>query len=295
MKLYYHCLNRSRFYEALEKGFFCCFFSLSFCPFTSPISTRRVFSAPTSTWDRLVCRLLFHFDRTETCAGCYFISRWLEFIRHIYCLEAFCFSVHDFTFFFGVDFFFLVLKKKKEVSKNLWTWRNTVAAAETNQCAIFSTSLRMPKNLVLFNFWFFLGRWRARETFKAVSSTSCLCSHPSPLLPPSPFVVGTHELSAVFHHVKKTKKKHSLSFKLRSLWETMTYKTKADKKRHTHTCVVVTLFCCDCLRFFSFFSPWLYRVLPPVSHPAHTFGASHLCVALYLCNSCICDYDGLWF
>lgn len=158
MKLYYHCLNRSRFMKLLKRDFSVVIFFLSFCPFTSPISTRRVFSAPTSTWDRLVCRLLFHFDRTETCAGCYFISRWLEFIRHIYCLEAFCFSVHDLTFFLVWIFFFSCVKKKKEVSKNLWTWRNTVAAAETNQCAIFSTSLRMPKNLVLFNFFFFWGQ-----------------------------------------------------------------------------------------------------------------------------------------
>lgn len=115
------------------KGIFQLFFFLSFCPFTSLISTHRVFSAPTSTWDRLVCRLLFHLDRTETCAGCYFISRWLEFIQHIYCLETFCFSVHDFTFIFGVDFFFLVLKKKKspkicgrEETLSLWRKRTSV-------------------------------------------------------------------------------------------------------------------------------------------------------------------------
>lgn len=103
------------------KGIFLLFFFLSFCPLTSLTSTHRVFSAPTSMWDRLVCRLLFHFDRTETCAGCYFISRWLEFIQHIYCLETFCFSVHDFTFFFFflVWIFFSRVKKKKSLQKSV--------------------------------------------------------------------------------------------------------------------------------------------------------------------------------
>lgn len=141
-----------------------------------------------SDWD--VCRVLFYFSLA------WIYSTYLLFGS----ILLFC-TWFNFYFFFGVDFFFFLVLKK--VSKNLWTWRNTVAAAETNQCAIFSTSLRMPKNLVLFNFSFFLGSGERGKHLKPSHLLPVCVPTPPPLLPPSPFVVGTHKLTAVFHDVKK--------------------------------------------------------------------------------------------
>lgn len=128
--------------KLLKRDFSVGFFS--FCPFTSLISTHRVSNARTLTWDRLS----FLFDWTEMCAGCYFISCWLEFILHIYCLETSAFLYMISLFLMQIFFFPYVERKSPKMYGSEETpslrWKRTncklSAGRSLASCAIFSTS-----------------------------------------------------------------------------------------------------------------------------------------------------------
>lgn len=154
----------------------------------------------------------------------------------------------------------------------------------------------MPKNLVLlilffgqvsvgsFHCWHKPWSWSCLIYFLFVLFSSFLTF----VVSVSPH--GTHLFTPLSHPVK-----NMLSFKLRSLWETTTCKTKVDRKKKKNT---------SC-RYFVLLWLFAFRYFFPLHHRCTvTFlrvslfksrFEHHLYVALYLCNSCICDYDGLWF
>lgn len=164
----------------------------------------------------------------------------------------------------------------------------------------------MPK---IWCFCFFVFFWRGQSSV-GVRRAQCrynprvtlvsFCCLLLPLCPFFPYSICCHDhphgtrqftssVTPVCCHYVKT----SLRFWLRLLWETATYKTKADRKKQTKKITSFRYLFLLWTFAFCFFLP-LRTVTSFVFHSSYTRFEHHLYVALYLCNSCSCDYDGLW-
>lgn len=230
---------------------------------------------------------------------CFFFS---ELTLHIYCLEtyelirAFC-------------IFFLLFVVFVNYSQSWWrhvAQKHCCCEERTNHdhqwkvylrcCVRFSTSSGCLKSGALFFSSFGQASARHIQTLESHSSHCCLLFHLCPFFPHSICCQGhphgTRQFTFVTpvccHYVKP-----SFKFLIKVVVRLQHIKPKlTEKKKKKNTRVVVTLFAVNVLHFVFFLA--LRTVTSFVFHSSHTCFEHHLYVALYLCNSCSCDYDGLW-
>ena len=100
--------------------------------------------------------------------------------------------------------------------------------------------------------------------------------------------VHVHNTCVCFIHCLvyfcKTKQKKGILIKVPV--KTATYKTKVGKKIHP--------MCLSWIMFSSFYFVYSCHAVLYLFHSSPTRSEHQLYVALYLCNSCSCDYEGLW-
>lgn len=179
---------------------------------------------------------------------------------------------------------------KTRCTETLLLWRRNQSGPSVRSlpylhcCVWFSTSSGCLKSGA---FFFWAGGF---ETWTPPRPTCLIVVSYFLFVPFSPHIAFVVELTLTCQssviHVRCHCVNPSLCFWLRSLWDCNIWNQSWQEKKEEKNTFLLWMFC------FLFFLP-LRSVTSFVFHSSHTRFEHHLYVALYLCNSCSCDYDGL--